>query len=119
MAIFAREITSSGITETTGDQYVQNVEKVGGSDPVSFLKFLKREYFEPTPPPDAKKTDRRYRYASQTVRGFKSACIHVAALDGNRWHADDSRQAECFLNGFEATILVPSVQVPFSCRVSA
>jgi hypothetical protein len=109
-AEFLKKITNATVVRKTSESYRRWVMKVGGYDPISFIKFLQEEYEKPNPPVGKKNRDRQYRYATQTIRCMKSASVHVAMLSGEPWGDSDQDFTELCLTGLEATGASPMVR---------
>jgi hypothetical protein len=103
-SLLLQSAVQASICKTVTADYARHVRQLGGHGPEVFREFLDREYEKPKQPEENRDTkDRRFRYATGTVRNFKAACIHHACLAGMPWTRGDSRLCEMVLTGYEAT----------------
>jgi len=103
-SLLLQSAVQASICKTVTADYARHVGQLGGHGPEVFREFLDREYEKPKQPEENRDTkDRRFRYATGTVRNFKAACIHHACLAGMPWTRGDSRLCEMVLTGYEAT----------------
>ena len=110
-----RKLLAGGIEESTAKKYDSTVRTLGGFAPKHFLAYLLKEMEKPERPADELKCvgrgkRRKYRIATQTMRGHKSACVHMSLLRGNTWKQSIAQLAERCLAAFEADNRKPTTR---------
>ena len=116
LAAFAQEATGASVATKTRRSYELAVETVGGYSALRFTYFLADQYAKAPRPEGECKNNRAFRYAAQTMRCYKSGCVHIAAEKQDRWHPDDNRMTEVFLNAYEATGHSPRIRGSLNTR---
>ena len=102
-------------TAQTKSEYYANVRRIGGFSFEHFIAFLIEDSERPIRPPNELKPKKRgaqreYRYATRTMRSYKSSCVYVAMDMRQPWRTSESAFAELCLNGYEASNRSPTTR---------